>query len=77
MKKKRLQNMKNMLELFVFLEREGLISHTSAEPLVGLLQKIKRADLVDHVNEMFGKLQWLSQNAEKMTHIKGKALDLA
>ena len=77
MKKKRLQNMKNMLELFVFLEREGLISHTSAEPLVGLLQKIKRADLVDHVNEMFGKLQWRSQNAEKITHIKGKALDLA
>ena len=77
MKKKRLQNMKNMLELFIFLEREGLISHTSAEPLVGLLQKIKRADLVDHVNEMFGKLQWRSQNAGKITHIKGKALDLA
>ena len=55
-KKKKLQDKKNMLELFIFLEREGLISHMDPDPLIVLLKTIKRVDLIDLVKEYFGKI---------------------
>lgn len=54
-KKKKLQDKKNMMELFIFLEREGLISHDDPKPLITLMKTIKRADLVDLVKDHYGK----------------------
>ena len=55
-KKKKLQDKKNMMELFVFLEQEGLISHDDPEQLIALMKTIKRADLIDHINSYYGKI---------------------
>ena len=55
-KKKKLQDKKNMMELFIFLEREGLISHDDPKPLITLMKTIKRADLVDLVKDHYGKI---------------------
>lgn len=54
-KKKKLQDKKNLMELFIFLEQEGLISHCNPELLLKLMQAIKRADLIDRVKEHFGR----------------------
>ena len=55
-KKKKLQDKKNMMELFVFLEQEGLISHKDPEFLITLMNTIKRADLIDLIKSYYGKI---------------------
>lgn len=53
-KKKKLQEKKDLMELFIFLEQEGLISHAKQDSLITLLRSIKRVDLIEQVQKYFG-----------------------
>lgn len=54
-KKKKLQEKKDLMELFIFLEQEGLISHVKPDSLITLLKSIKRVDLIEQVQKYSGK----------------------
>lgn len=54
-KKKKLQDKKDLLELFVFLEQEGYIGPEDTAPLISLLKTIKRVDLIGLVTEYAGE----------------------
>ena len=55
-KKKKLQEIKDLLDLFIFLEQEGLISHNQEDSLITVLKAIKRVDLIEQVQKYFGKI---------------------
>ena len=55
-KKKKVWDAKNTMELFVSLEQAGHIKHEDPEPLIEMMTRIGRNDLIGLINNHFGKI---------------------
>ena len=55
-KKKKIRDAKNTMELFVSLEQTGHIKHEDPEPLIEIMTRICRNDLIVLINNHFGKI---------------------
>lgn len=53
-RKKMLNDRRSLLQLFVFMEQEGLLAHNNLDLLTKVMESIRRGDLVDMIREYQG-----------------------
>jgi hypothetical protein len=53
-RKKILNDKRSLLQLFVFMEQEGLLSHDNLDLLTKVMESVRRGDLVDKIRIYLG-----------------------